>query len=108
MLINEIGLMQMCKEDDGVIQCLEAYDFKKRLWIFLEYLDGGALTNFVEEMEGEFSEKAIAYLTYKTLKSLVYLHDRHIIHRDIKSDNILVSEDGEVKLADFGYAVQLT
>ena len=56
MLINEIGLMQICQDDSEIIQCLEAFDFKKRLWIFLEYLDGGALTNFVEDMEGNISE----------------------------------------------------
>lgn len=98
----------MVKENEMIVRCFEAFDFKDRLWIFMELLDCGALTQMIATMNGDYSEGFIRYVLNCTLKGLVCLHDRHIIHRDIKSDNILCSSKGAVKLADFGYAVQLT
>jgi serine/threonine protein kinase len=91
-----------------VLRCFECFDFKGRLWIFLELMDGGALTPMLEEVNGNHSEDFCKYICLRVLQGLKYLHDRHILHRDIKSDNILVSEEGAIKLADFGYATQLT
>lgn len=105
---NELGIMQMCKENDNCIQCFEAFDYKQRLWIILEFMDAGCLTPIVEERKGNISENVCAYILYQTLIGLATLHARNIVHRDIKSDNILVSENGDLKLADFGYAAQLT
>ena len=105
---NELGIMQMCKENDNVIQCFEAFDYRQRLWIFLEFMDAGCLTPIVEERKGNISEGVCSYILYQTLRGLNALHKRNIVHRDIKSDNILVNENGDLKLADFGYAAQLT
>ena len=102
---NEVGLMMLCTDNDSILRCLEAFDFKGRLWIFLEMMDGGALTPMLEETAGQYSEKFCAYICLRTLQGLRYLHEKAILHRDIKSDNILVSEAGAVKLADFGYAI---
>jgi serine/threonine protein kinase len=102
--MNEVGIMLMCKENDAVLQCFECYDFKGRLWVFLELMDGGCLTPMLEEVNGNHSEDFCKYICLRVLQGLKYLHDRHILHRDIKSDNILVSKEGAVKLADFGYA----
>ncbi len=98
----------MCKENDNVIQCFEAFDYRQRLWIFLEFMDAGCLTPIVEERKGNITEGVCAYILYQTIRGLYSLHKRNIVHRDIKSDNILVSENGDLKLADFGYAAQLT
>lgn len=100
--------MLMCGENDGILKCFQCFDFKNRLWIFLEMMDGGALTPMLEELAGKHSESFCKYVSYKVLCGLKYLHERHILHRDIKSDNILVSSEGHIKLADFGYATQLT
>ena len=67
-------------------------------------MDGGALTAMLEENAGKLSEAFCKYVSYKVIIGLKYLHSRNILHRDIKSDNVLVSTDGEIKLADFGYA----
>jgi serine/threonine-protein kinase CLA4 len=99
--------MFLCKENDGIIQCYECFEFKDRLWIFLEMMDN-SLTPLLEDMKGSLSEEFCKYVGLRVLRGLKFLHDRHILHRDIKSDNILISAKGAVKLADFGYATQLT
>lgn len=67
-------------------------------------MDGGALTQMLEKIPGQYNEQFCKYICLKVLQGLKYLHDRHILHRDIKSDNILMSSAGAIKLADFGYA----
>jgi serine/threonine protein kinase len=104
IILNEVGLMMVGKENEGILCIFDCFEFKNRLWIFMELMDGGALTPMLEQLAGNYSENFIKYVSYKTIKALKFLHDRHILHRDIKSDNILYSESGEIKLADFGYA----
>eukprot|EP01080_Neovahlkampfia_damariscottae_P001619 gene1619-12744_t len=71
------------------------------IWIAMEFMDGGKLTDII--FETTFNEEQIAAITYETLKSLEFLHSRGRMHRDIKSDNLLVNTKGEIKLADFGF-----
>ncbi len=99
--------MMLCQEEDSILKCIDAYDFRERLWVFLELMDVGALTNMLEERRGNIDEKVCAYILLKTLEGINYLHHRGIVHRDIKSDNILINTKGDVKIADFGYATQL-
>lgn len=91
-----------------ILQCFECFDFKKRLWVFLELMDCGALTQIIDDHRSRYDEDFIKYTMLRTIQGLDFLHDRGIMHRDIKSDNILVSEKGDVKLADFGYSVLLS
>ena len=71
-------------------------------------MDGGALTAMLEDFQGQYSEEFCKYSLYQTLIGLIDLHRQNIIHRDIKSDNILVKTNGQIKLADFSTAVFLT
>jgi len=96
--------MMLCEEEDSILKCIDAYDYRERLWVFLELMDVGALTTMLEERRGKIDEKICAYILRKTLEGLHYLHSRGIVHRDIKSDNILVNMQGDIKIADFGYA----
>jgi len=75
----------------------------------MEFMGGGCLTDILEQFETlQMTEPQIAHVCKETLDGLQYIHSFHRIHRDIKSDNILLGMQGEVKLADFGYAAQLT
>lgn len=100
--------MIKCKDNESLIKCYDAFDYKSRLWFFLEYMDAGCLEPIVTERKGKISENICAYILYQTLTGLYSLHRRNIVHRDIKSDNILINKHGDVKIADFGYAAQLT
>ena len=106
MVINEIGLMNKCREHDTVLKIFSAFDYRDRIWIFLELMDC-SLLDIIEARHETYSENVVKYILWQILRGLKFLHQNQIIHRDIKSDNILVNSDGEVKLSDFGFSCQL-
>merc|ERR1712098_508566 len=72
-------------------------------------MGGGCLTDILDQFDSvKLTEGQIAFTCRQVLSGLSYIHSCHRIHRDIKSDNILIGSDGSVKIADFGYAAQLT
>lgn len=77
------------------------------LWIVMEYMSGGSLKQLLDRI-GPFSEDAIAAVLKSLMAGLDYVHKQRKVHRDIKAANILLSGDGQVKLADFGVAGQMT
>ena len=107
-IVKEVGIMQMSQDFDSIVKINEVYYFLEKFWIILELMDGGSLTAMLEEFQGQYSEEFCKYSLYQTLKSLIDLHRQNIMHRDIKSDNILVKTNGEIKLADFSNAIYLT
>jgi len=106
----EISIMKM-NDHPNLIKYLDSFLLNKRnLWLVMEYMSGGSLTNILNQYDYGLmlSETQIARISYEILCGLKYLHDNNRIHRDIKSDNILISEDGSIKICDFGYSIQLT
>ena len=105
-ILNEIALMQM-SQHGNILQYFESYKLERNIFIVLELMECN-LTDLVIEKSGTIPEKLIAYVLRETLQGLAFLHNQHRMHRDIKSDNILLNLQGEIKLGDFGYAAQLT
>ncbi|EGC36783.1 hypothetical protein DICPUDRAFT_31335, partial [Dictyostelium purpureum] len=108
LIVTEIGIMKSCKHQN-IIDYIDSYLVGDSLWVAMEFMGGGCLTEILEQFNTvKLNESQIAFVCAETLKGLAYVHSQHRIHRDIKSDNILLGSDGSVKLADFGYAAQLT
>lgn len=74
----------------------------------MEYCGAGSVTDLVKKTKGNcFKEDWIAYICREVLRGLAHLHAHHVIHRDIKGQNVLLTENAEVKLVDFGVSAQL-
>ncbi|OHT11610.1 STE family protein kinase [Tritrichomonas foetus] len=105
LLLEETRIMAAMSHKN-IVKFYSAYRVNSTLWILMELMDGGSLTNVATYCDCQ--EPHIAYFAREVLQALEYMHSHHKIHRDIKTDNVLLKANGEVRLADFGYTAQLS
>uniref|UniRef100_K7FG33 Mitogen-activated protein kinase kinase kinase kinase n=1 Tax=Pelodiscus sinensis TaxID=13735 RepID=K7FG33_PELSI len=99
-------MMKDCKHPN-IVAYFGSYLRRDKLWICMEFCGGGSLQD-IYHVTGPLSEQQIAYVSRETLQGLYYLHSKGKMHRDIKGANILLTDNGHVKLADFGVSAQIT
>lgn len=105
LLFNEVVIMRDYHHPN-IVETYSSFLVNDELWVVMEYLEGGALTDIVTH--SRMDEEQIATVCKQCLKALAYLHSQGVIHRDIKSDSILLAIDGRVKLSDFGFCAQVS
>lgn len=104
LIINEILVMKE-SQHKNIVNYIDSFLHKGDLWVVMEYMEGGSLTDVVTC--NVMSEPQIAAVCKEVLEGLRHLHANQVIHRDIKSDNVLLSMHGDIKLTDFGFCAQI-
>ncbi|CAG8523924.1 10445_t:CDS:10 [Diversispora eburnea] len=105
---NELNLMKM-SQHPNIVKYIGCYHTSDSIWVVMEYMEV-SLADLIAMYEDELqiNELQIALVARETLKALIYLSSLQRIHRDVRSDNILLNAWGDIKIADFGHSVQLT
>ncbi|XP_066427141.1 serine/threonine-protein kinase PAK 3-like [Molothrus aeneus] len=103
--VNEILLLKD-KKNPNIVNSLDSFLVDGDLWLVMEYMDGGTLQDVVRQTR--MAEGETAAVSRECLQGLDFLHSNRVIHRDLKSSNILLGMDGSVRLADFGLCAQLS
>ncbi|OBA20312.1 Pkinase-domain-containing protein [Metschnikowia bicuspidata var. bicuspidata NRRL YB-4993] len=104
LIINEILVMKDSRHPN-IVNYIDSYLLKGELWVVMEYMEGGSLTEIVTH--SVMTESQIGAVCRETLRGLQFLHSKGVIHRDIKSDNILLNTEGQIKMTDFGFCAQI-
>ncbi|EOD17487.1 putative Serine/threonine-protein kinase [Emiliania huxleyi CCMP1516] len=103
---REIEMLKACASDN-IVRYYSSFTRGSELWIVMEFCAGSSLCDVMEARSRCLTERQIGAVLAETLAGLSYLHSLNKIHRDIKAGNLLLTEDGTVKLADFGVSAQL-
>ena len=99
LIVNEILVMKE-SQHPNIVNFLDSYLVKNNeLWVIMEYMEGGALTDIIDN-NNLLEEDQISAICFETCKGLEHLHAQSIIHRDIKSDNVLLNSSGQVKISE--------
>lgn len=104
LIINEILVMSSATHKN-IVNFIDSFLFQGDLWVIMEYMEGGSLTDTATS--NFMTEDQIATVCKEVLEGLLHLHSTGVIHRDIKSDNVLMGLDGQIKLTDFGFCARL-
>jgi p21-activated kinase 1 len=96
LIINEILVMRASRHTN-IVNYIDSFLYKNELWVVMEYMEGGSLTDVVTA--NLMTEGQIAAVSRETAQGLQHLHKHGVIHRDIKSDNVLLSLTGDIKLS---------
>ncbi|TPP61670.1 Mitogen-activated protein kinase kinase kinase kinase [Fasciola gigantica] len=105
-ICQEIHTLRECRHPN-IVQFYGSYLRNNKLWICMEYCGGQSMQDIYLYTRRPLEEDCIAFVSRETLQGLNFMHERGRIHRDIKGANILLTDDGRVKVADFGVAAQL-
>lgn len=103
---KEIAVLQQCRSP-YITEYYGSYLHQTKLWIIMEYMAGGSVADLIQPNQ-PLDEMSIACILRDLLHAIEYLHNEGKIHRDIKAANILLTANGDVKVADFGVSAQLT
>ncbi|GCB59999.1 hypothetical protein scyTo_0011041 [Scyliorhinus torazame] len=103
----EIEILASC-DHMYIVKQLDAFFYENKLWIMIEFCLGGAVDATMLELDRGLTEPQIRVVARQMLEAVDYLHSQKIIHRDLKAGNVLLSQDGNVKLADFGVSAKNT
>ena len=103
---KEINILSQCN-NQYIVHYFGSYIKGHQIWIILEFCDGGSLYELIKILPQNLNEEEIASIVCMILKGLIFLHENKKIHRDIKTENILLTHEGIAKLADFGVSTQL-
>ena len=98
LIINEILVMRASRHPN-IVNYIDSFLYKNDLWVVMEYMEGGSLTDVVTA--NLMTEGQIAAVSKETCLGLEHLHRHGVIHRDIKSDNVLLSLAGDIKLSEW-------
>ena len=104
--LREIQILSSCRSE-FIVKYVCTYHKENQLWIVMEYCEFGSLKKIIRARKHPFRENMISAILYSVLKGISYIHSLKMIHRDIKADNILVGEQGHVKISDFGVSTKL-
>ncbi|XP_003404705.1 serine/threonine-protein kinase 10 [Loxodonta africana] len=103
--IVEIEILATC-DHPYIVKLLGAYYYDGKLWIMIEFCPGGAVDAIMLELDRGLTEPQIQVICRQMLEALNFLHGKRIIHRDLKAGNVLMTLEGDIRLADFGVSAK--